>query len=129
MHLFRRRVPQPSILTVLLGCDDSFNKLIADPVGGPPTSDEHLNEGLDKWLIALDGIVTIPNGGMNGVEMIRSTGLSDWRATVGVTAPVQRENYLLPGYLNGVPGVETPSASPSPPVTSNRVTRWSPGSR
>jgi len=37
---------------------DFFNKLKTDPAGGPPASDEHLNEGLNKWLVSLDGIVT-----------------------------------------------------------------------
>ena len=37
---------------------DFFNKLKADPAGGPAASDEHLNEGLNKWLTSLDGIVT-----------------------------------------------------------------------
>jgi len=37
---------------------DFFNKLKVDSDGGPPASDEHLNECLNKWLIALDGIVT-----------------------------------------------------------------------
>ncbi|KAH9176800.1 het-c2 protein [Lactarius sanguifluus] len=37
---------------------DFFTKLKADPAGGPPASDEHVAECLNKWLIALDGIVT-----------------------------------------------------------------------
>jgi hypothetical protein len=37
---------------------DFFEKLKADPAGGPPASDDHLNEGLSRWLTALDGIVT-----------------------------------------------------------------------
>ena len=37
---------------------DFFNKLKADSDGGPPASDEHLNECLNKWTTALDGIVT-----------------------------------------------------------------------
>ncbi|KAI0302692.1 het-c2 protein [Russula brevipes] len=37
---------------------DFFNKLKADPAGGPAASDDHLNEGLSRWLAALDGIVT-----------------------------------------------------------------------
>jgi len=37
---------------------DFFNKLKADPAGGPPASDEHMNESLNKWLAALDGIVS-----------------------------------------------------------------------
>ena len=37
---------------------DFFAKLKADPAGGPPASDDHLNEGLNRWLAALDGIVT-----------------------------------------------------------------------
>ncbi|KAH8995758.1 het-c2 protein [Lactarius akahatsu] len=37
---------------------DFFNKLKADPAGGPPASDEHVAECLNKWLIGLDGIVT-----------------------------------------------------------------------
>jgi hypothetical protein len=32
--------------------------LKADPAGGSPASDDHVNEGLNKWLAALDGIVT-----------------------------------------------------------------------
>ncbi|KAI0001260.1 het-c2 protein [Russula compacta] len=37
---------------------DFFNKLKADPAGGPPASDDHLNEELNRWLASLDGIVT-----------------------------------------------------------------------
>jgi len=37
---------------------DFFNKLKADPAGGPPTSDDDLNVKLNRWLTALDGIVT-----------------------------------------------------------------------
>jgi len=37
---------------------DFYNKLKADPAGGSPASDDHVNEGLNKWLEALDGIVT-----------------------------------------------------------------------
>ena len=37
---------------------DFFNKLKADPAGGPPASDEHMNASLNKWLAALDGIVS-----------------------------------------------------------------------
>jgi len=37
---------------------DFFNKLKADPAGGTPASDEHMNESLNKWLAALDGIVS-----------------------------------------------------------------------
>ena len=37
---------------------DFFAKLKADPAGGPPASDDQLNEGLSRWLAALDGIVT-----------------------------------------------------------------------
>jgi len=37
---------------------DFFNKLKADPAGGPSASDEHMNESLNKWLTALDGIVS-----------------------------------------------------------------------
>ena len=37
---------------------DFFNKLKADPAGGSSASDEHVNEGLNTWLAALDGIVT-----------------------------------------------------------------------
>lgn len=36
---------------------DFFAKLKADPAGGPPASDDHVNEGLNRWLVALDGIV------------------------------------------------------------------------
>ncbi|KAH9963887.1 het-c2 protein [Russula dissimulans] len=36
---------------------DFFTKLKADPAGGSPATDEHVNEGLNKWLAALDGIV------------------------------------------------------------------------
>jgi len=35
-----------------------FDKLKANPAGGPPTSDKHLNKSLNKWLTALDRIVT-----------------------------------------------------------------------
>ncbi|KAI0268832.1 het-c2 protein [Gloeopeniophorella convolvens] len=37
---------------------DFFNKLKADPAGGPPASDEKVNADLAKWLAALDNIVT-----------------------------------------------------------------------
>lgn len=37
---------------------DFFNKLKADPAGGPPASDEHMNESLNKSLGALHGIVS-----------------------------------------------------------------------
>jgi len=37
---------------------DFYAKLAADPNGGPPTPDEKLNEELNKWLVALDAIVT-----------------------------------------------------------------------
>lgn len=37
---------------------DFFNKLKADPAGGPPSSDDYLNEKLNRWLTGLDGIVT-----------------------------------------------------------------------
>ncbi|KAI0256346.1 glycolipid transfer protein [Lactifluus subvellereus] len=37
---------------------DFFNKLKADPAGGSPASDDHVNEALNNWLAALDGIVT-----------------------------------------------------------------------
>ncbi len=37
---------------------DFFNKLKADPAGGPPASDEHVNKALNESLAALDGIVT-----------------------------------------------------------------------
>jgi hypothetical protein len=37
---------------------DFYNKLKADSAGGPPASDEHLNEVLNKWTTGLDGIVT-----------------------------------------------------------------------
>ncbi|KAI9507480.1 het-c2 protein [Russula earlei] len=37
---------------------DFFSKLKADPAGGPAAADDHLNEQLNKWLAALDGIVT-----------------------------------------------------------------------
>ncbi|KAH9017273.1 hypothetical protein EDB85DRAFT_2294929 [Lactarius pseudohatsudake] len=69
------------------------------------------------------------NGGMNGVEMIpgQPTGPGDQHATVDVTGLVQKENYLLPDYLDGgVPKIKTttvPSASPSPrpPTMGNQV--------
>lgn len=32
---------------------DFFNKLKVDPAGGPPATDEQLDEGLNKWLTAL----------------------------------------------------------------------------
>lgn len=35
-----------------------YIKLASDPNGGPPASQEKLNEELDKWLAALDNIVT-----------------------------------------------------------------------
>lgn len=35
-----------------------YEKLAADPAGGEPASQERLNEELDKWLQALDNIVT-----------------------------------------------------------------------
>ena len=37
---------------------DFFNKLKVYPAGGPPATDEQLDEGLNKWLTALDGIIT-----------------------------------------------------------------------
>lgn len=37
---------------------DFYKKLAADPSGGPPASDEKLNVELNKWLDALDAIVT-----------------------------------------------------------------------
>jgi hypothetical protein len=37
---------------------DFFNKLKADPAGDAPSSDEDVNEKLNRWLTALDGIVT-----------------------------------------------------------------------
>ncbi|KAF9564745.1 glycolipid transfer protein [Agrocybe pediades] len=36
---------------------DFYAKLAADPAGGPPASQEKLNEELDKWLAALSSIV------------------------------------------------------------------------
>ncbi|KIK09835.1 hypothetical protein K443DRAFT_671151 [Laccaria amethystina LaAM-08-1] len=36
---------------------DFYAKLAADPTGGPPASQEKLNEELDKWLAALSKIV------------------------------------------------------------------------
>ncbi|KAJ7451739.1 glycolipid transfer protein [Mycena galericulata] len=36
---------------------DFYAKLAADPAGGPPASDEKLNEELNKWLEALSSIV------------------------------------------------------------------------
>ncbi|KAI9462489.1 hypothetical protein BJY52DRAFT_152152 [Lactarius psammicola] len=68
--------PQPSMLSVLVFQvamkaypyhTNLFNKLKSDLAGGPPAPDECLNEGLNKWLIALGGIVTTLNGSMNGV--------------------------------------------------------------
>jgi hypothetical protein len=37
---------------------DFFNKLKADPAGEAPASDEEVTEKLNRWLAALDGIVT-----------------------------------------------------------------------
>ncbi|KAG6891486.1 hypothetical protein C0992_005624 [Termitomyces sp. T32_za158] len=37
---------------------DFYNKLAADPSGGQPASQEQLDQKLDRWLTALDGIVT-----------------------------------------------------------------------
>ncbi|KAI0081963.1 het-c2 protein [Panus rudis PR-1116 ss-1] len=37
---------------------DFYAKLAADPAGGPPASQEKLHEELNKWLTALDAIVT-----------------------------------------------------------------------
>lgn len=37
---------------------DFFAKLKADPAGGPPQSEDTLNEGINRWLAALDVIVT-----------------------------------------------------------------------
>jgi hypothetical protein len=64
-------VPSPPLLKSLLdiylhqvamkACPyrvDFFNKLKADRDGGSPASDDHVKEGLDKWLFAVDGIVT-----------------------------------------------------------------------
>ncbi|THU96742.1 glycolipid transfer protein [Dendrothele bispora CBS 962.96] len=36
---------------------DFYEKLAADPAGGPPVSQEKVDEDLTKWLTALDGIV------------------------------------------------------------------------
>ena len=36
---------------------DFYAKLAADKSGGPPASDEKVNEQLDKWLAALEAIV------------------------------------------------------------------------
>ena len=36
---------------------DFYAKLVEDKSGGPPASEEKLNEQLDKWLAALDAIV------------------------------------------------------------------------
>ncbi|KAG5352596.1 Pleckstrin like proteiny domain-containing family A member [Termitomyces sp. T112] len=36
---------------------DFYKKLAADPSGGPPASQEKLDEELNKWLAALDAIV------------------------------------------------------------------------
>ncbi|KAG6820811.1 hypothetical protein H0H93_011105 [Arthromyces matolae] len=38
--------------------DDFYQKLAADPEGGPSASQEKLNEELNKWLSALEVIVT-----------------------------------------------------------------------
>jgi hypothetical protein len=37
---------------------DFFAKLAADPAGGQPATDEHVNTELNEWLAALDAIVT-----------------------------------------------------------------------
>ncbi len=37
---------------------DFFTKLAADPAGGEPVPQAKLDEELDKWLAALDAIVT-----------------------------------------------------------------------
>lgn len=37
---------------------DFYSKLAADPSGGAPASQDKLNTELDKWITALDGIVT-----------------------------------------------------------------------
>ncbi|KAK7692219.1 hypothetical protein QCA50_003843 [Cerrena zonata] len=37
---------------------DFYAKLAADPAGGPPVTQDKLNEELNKWLAALDAIVT-----------------------------------------------------------------------
>ncbi|CAL1706234.1 unnamed protein product [Somion occarium] len=37
---------------------DFYAKLAADPAGGPPISQDKLNEELNTWLAALDAIVT-----------------------------------------------------------------------
>jgi len=37
---------------------DFYKKLASDPDGGEPASDEKLNTELNKWLAALDAIVT-----------------------------------------------------------------------
>ena len=36
---------------------DFYAKLVADKSGGPPASEERLNEQLNKWLGALETIV------------------------------------------------------------------------
>jgi len=40
---------------------DFFKKLAADPDGGAAATDEHVNDTLNKWLAALDNIVTRMN--------------------------------------------------------------------
>jgi len=40
---------------------DFFKKLAADKDGGAPASDEHVTEALNKWLAALENIVTRMN--------------------------------------------------------------------
>jgi hypothetical protein len=37
---------------------DFYKKLAADPEGGASVTDEKLNQELDKWLEALDSIIT-----------------------------------------------------------------------
>ena len=37
---------------------DFFSKLAADPAGGPSVQSDKLDEELNKWLAALDSIVT-----------------------------------------------------------------------
>ncbi|KAG6873527.1 hypothetical protein C0995_014397 [Termitomyces sp. Mi166 len=37
---------------------DFYKKLAADPSGGPPATQEKLDENLNRWLAALDAIVT-----------------------------------------------------------------------
>jgi len=61
LKAFHNFVVKGMCFVILRACPhraDFYNNLKADSAGVPPASDEHLNESLNKWLTALDSIVT-----------------------------------------------------------------------